>query len=261
MKQLGLRTKLALSYMVLFAVVLTLAGVVLYRSRMETLNTATNRELNEISAGLRGYLQFRDGTPRVVDNPDDATQSYFVTVAGRYFQMYEVETGRLLLSSPELKVMKAEMSVADVRDLAAHPRFQDVRLGAGELRFHYAVVNGVDKPVFLMRVGTSLAALRAARNEFIHSFLVIIPVGVLVAGVGGWWLSGLALRPVDVLRAAAHEINIAQLQHQLPVRGAHDELDRLADTFNETFLRSTRRSSRCVHSVLPSRTNCVRRSL
>jgi heavy metal sensor kinase len=45
------------------------------------------------------------------------------------------------------------------------------------------------------------------------------------------------LKPVDELRVAAHQISISRLDRQLPLRGTGDELDRLAETFNQVFGR------------------------
>jgi heavy metal sensor kinase len=48
-------------------------------------------------------------------------------------------------------------------------------------------------------------------------------------------MAGKALQPVAALGQAASEIGVTRLHKRLPVRGTHDELDKLADQFNETL--------------------------
>src|SRR5262249_30194726 len=71
-------------------------------------------------------------------------------------------------------------------------------------------------------------------------FLWLIPVAITVASLIGWWVAGRALRPMASLSSAAQQINLSALDQRLPVRGAGDELDRLAATFNEMFSRLAR---------------------
>jgi heavy metal sensor kinase len=118
--------------------------------------------------------------------------------------------------------------------------FEYVESSKTRMRFHDAEIKDRDGHGYLLRVGTPLAPLDAALREIREIFVVMLPVGLLVAGLGGWWMARSALKPVDNLRAAAQSINISQLQRRLPLRGTHDELDRLAQTFNEVFARLER---------------------
>jgi len=55
---------------------------------------------------------------------------------------------------------------------------------------------------------------------------------LLLALVGGWWLTRKALAPVAALTRAAGRINERSLREQLPRSGNGDELDRLTEVFN-----------------------------
>ncbi|HEY9474209.1 MAG TPA: ATP-binding protein [Mycobacteriales bacterium] len=84
--------------------------------------------------------------------------------------------------------------------------------------------------VSLRDVEHGLAALRTA-------LLVGVPVLlVLLAGLG-WYVVGLALRPVDTLRAGAQEISGTGGSRRLPVPDADDEVRRLATTLNDMLGR------------------------
>jgi two-component system heavy metal sensor histidine kinase CusS len=62
--------------------------------------------------------------------------------------------------------------------------------------------------------------------------LSLLPVVIAIASLGGWWLSGRALKPVQELTAAAHTISIENLSGRLPVPDTGDELARLGNVLN-----------------------------
>jgi two-component system OmpR family sensor kinase len=65
----------------------------------------------------------------------------------------------------------------------------------------------------------------------------VLPLGLLLAGGGGWLLARRALAPVDRMTAAARRISAAHLAERLEETGAGDELDRLANTLNAMLRR------------------------
>jgi two-component system OmpR family sensor kinase len=66
---------------------------------------------------------------------------------------------------------------------------------------------------------------------------VTLPVALLIALGGGWFLAGRALRPVGAMTLAAHRIAAGDLTQRLTVPASQDEVGRLAATFNEMIAR------------------------
>lgn len=64
-----------------------------------------------------------------------------------------------------------------------------------------------------------------------------LPLVVALASLGGLWLAGKSLAPVDAMSTRAREIGASNLHQRLPVANAGDELGRLATTFNELLAR------------------------
>lgn len=60
---------------------------------------------------------------------------------------------------------------------------------------------------------------------------------ITLTGLIGWVLAGRAIRPVNLVAQAAHNITGSNLSLQIPLRGAGDELDRLIDSFNRMTQR------------------------
>src|SRR5262245_8578606 len=75
-----------------------------------------------------------------------------------------------------------------------------------------------------------LARLRA-------TFFWLIPLTILVASAGGYFLARKNLAPVADMTARAGHISESTLQERLAVQNPHDELGRLATTFNGLLVR------------------------
>jgi two-component system heavy metal sensor histidine kinase CusS len=92
------------------------------------------------------------------------------------------------------------------------------------------------------------------------SFLIFLPMMLLASIGGGFMLSHRALEPVDRITRSAHLISLRDLHHRLPVPRTGDELQRLAETWNDLLARLevavTNRSS--LRGI--SRTICARPS-
>ena len=64
-----------------------------------------------------------------------------------------------------------------------------------------------------------------------------MPLSLVVAGIGGWFLTGRSLSPVVVMADRARKIGVESLNARLPVANPCDELGLLAETFNELLAR------------------------
>src|SRR5579864_8391045 len=66
---------------------------------------------------------------------------------------------------------------------------------------------------------------------------IAIPLGLLLAGLGGWYLARKSLEPVLAMAHHARRIGAESLEQRLPVVHPRDELGKLAATFNELLSR------------------------
>lgn len=65
----------------------------------------------------------------------------------------------------------------------------------------------------------------------------LVPVGLLIAGLAGWFLSRKSLAPVLAMAEQARRISAESLDQRLPVLNPRDELGQLAATFNDLLSR------------------------
>lgn len=65
----------------------------------------------------------------------------------------------------------------------------------------------------------------------------VLPMVLGIAVIGGWWLAKRALAPVDAMTAEAQSANASDLSARLSVPPTRDELQRLAEAWNELLAR------------------------
>jgi heavy metal sensor kinase len=65
----------------------------------------------------------------------------------------------------------------------------------------------------------------------------VVPITLVMAGVGGWFLARQSLSPVVAMADRARRIGVENLGERLPIANPRDELGRLAATFNELLGR------------------------
>lgn len=90
--------------------------------------------------------------------------------------------------------------------------------------------------VAVLETGNSLAHLRSEEARTTRTLLTLIPVVLIVAGIGGVFLTDRALRPVRRITQEAEQIEAENLSSRLPVTG-DDEFADLAETFNGMLAR------------------------
>jgi heavy metal sensor kinase len=100
------------------------------------------------------------------------------------------------------------------------------------LDHHRLLQQRLDGPGVVVRVGVT--SQRAARDlaQFTENMLVVSAVVVLIAPLAGYLLAGRATQPLSRIIDTAARLHPARLDERLPVRGTHDELDRLSQTIN-----------------------------
>jgi two-component system heavy metal sensor histidine kinase CusS len=78
----------------------------------------------------------------------------------------------------------------------------------------------------------------ATTLRHVRTLLLLATPGVLlIASLGGYWMSRRALAPVDAITRAAQTIGIENLSQRLEVPAAGDELQRLSETWNSMLER------------------------
>jgi heavy metal sensor kinase len=86
-------------------------------------------------------------------------------------------------------------------------------------------------------VATPMDATEATLRRVRMLLLWSTPLVLLLASLGGYWISRRALAPVDEITRAARLIGIQSLSQRLIVPATGDEIQRLSETWNEMLVR------------------------
>ena len=95
----------------------------------------------------------------------------------------------------------------------------------------------IDSRVFDLDAGAPIGDVLHTLDLLRLLLWSLLPVVIAIACIGGAWLSGRALRPVEDIAAAARTIGIENLSRRLPVPASGDELARLTEVLNTMFAR------------------------
>jgi heavy metal sensor kinase len=86
-------------------------------------------------------------------------------------------------------------------------------------------------------VAISLDDVLGLMRDIRRLLLLMIPAVVAIACLGGYWLSMQALRPVDEITAVAKSIGLQNLSQRIAIPQTGDELQRMAETWNDVLAR------------------------
>jgi heavy metal sensor kinase len=96
---------------------------------------------------------------------------------------------------------------------------------------------GVGSGVLSAQETSSEAQVRRELGELLAVLIAGAPVGVAMAGAGGYLVARRALAPVDRMAERARAISADHLHDRLPVDNPDDELGRLAGVLNDLLAR------------------------
>ncbi len=92
-------------------------------------------------------------------------------------------------------------------------------------------------PRYFVAVGAPLDEVVTEWRTLLKACLVGIPLALVLAIAGGWWLGRHGLQPLSSMAAEARGITATTLESRLTVPSGTLELEQLADSFNRVLDR------------------------
>lgn len=228
MKPLPLKLRLAAWYFAVMAVSYfcfsVVADVALEESIRKTLETSLHAEAD----GVRDVI-VRSLPVGMKDVEDDLSDNADLSGGGYLFQVAETETG-WIYRSPGLS------SVEKLPEPSTPTKFRKVRIGHSKY-LATAQSYTIAGRNFRVQVAAPTGPFDGAVARFRLILVLCFPVLVLLASLGGYWLSRRALEPVNTMIETARNLDARDLSARLTVPLTRDELARLAETFNAALAR------------------------
>jgi two-component system OmpR family sensor kinase len=120
--------------------------------------------------------------------------------------------------------------------VAVKPELQTVRSEKNDYRGYAKDLAGGDG-MFRLVVMQSRHAQHEMMEDIRNTFLWAIPVALILASAGGYFLARQSLAPVAAMALQAQNISASNLQKRLEVVNKRDELGQLAESFNQLLER------------------------
>jgi len=235
---LTLRARLTLWYTGILAATLLVLGGVSYGLLERSLWQDVDSTLEGVARAVNRAAEQQAGPSAPSETEEFLRRFFGPEFADRFFQFLDPR-GRLDPRRPRFRGDLLHVTPKGLENAAqGFATFETVQgSGASPVRILTFPVMVRGQLVNVLQVGLSLESLFRARRSYLVTLAAILPLGLLLAGGGGWLLARRALRPVDAMTQAARRIEAENLAERLQGAEADDELGRLADTLNEMLGR------------------------
>lgn len=229
---LGLRTRLTLSYVLLFAIVMASIGFTFHQALVVIVHQQTERLLDGEWSALKGFLRSRDADLVWAYDPEHPEEAFTVERLRRVFllarpdgEIVEMSNGYASLGRESEETIRSVLQsgqTVTVTRRDARGEIYRVRMGpyGGAGRTYFAAIG-----------------MRASDTERIPArmlgvYAISAPVMLLAIGILGWYAAGRALSPLQRVVEAAQKVSGGNLSLRIERLGTNDELDELIATFN-----------------------------
>ncbi len=244
-RRLSLRLQLTIWYTLVFAVLISCSGFLLYihlqNTLISTLDTALRIRSHQVADDItyeHDSIIFHNNTDELPgfdkDDDDDTMQpDNNADVNTDTLARVLDAQGRTIGVTP----MFADLAVPQESiDLPLHgtPWEGNVRGANGEnVRIYSRVLMEDGKTIAIIQVGASLTQLRVALASLLTDFLILAPITLCLSAIGSYILASRTFRPIDHLIRTAKRIKEGDLHQRVPLPETYDEVHRLALTLNE----------------------------
>jgi len=234
----SVRARLTLWYVTVLAAILVVSIVVIYVLLARALYTRIDDTLHAVVQIAHTSL-----TNDLNEGQDaaDAARSTATELASRQ-TLLAIYDGRGRLLAEAGREDDIAIPLPPIADIPLHDDLMMTIVEADDLddRHRLAIrwvdIAGFDAE-FVIVAGTSLESTDEELESLRGILVYLVPLSLIVAGIGGWFLAGRSLSPVVAMADQARQIGVANLSERLPVANPRDELGKLAETFNSLLAR------------------------
>ena len=246
----SVRLRLTLWYTAVLALVLVVLAAAGYFVFWQDTAKRTDSDLAELSSAFLTTLDAEMEEQKGLEAFKNASE---VAIAEHRFRdhLFAVvnPSGSLFLTSLDLPSAKATpetvptglLSSEDFRRFVEAALRSDVlyqNVGKGRRAYRgYARHFPVRGQTYMLVILRSLHPQREMLQGITTTYAWVIPIAVLLASVGGYFLARKSLAPVVEMATQAGHIGAATLHERLAVRNERDELGHLARSFNDLLDR------------------------
>lgn len=227
----SIRVKLTLWYICVLALIVVAFAIVTYSLFVSVLKEETDENLTEMAKTLADSVKGEQNDGELESSPDSLARDVLDEFRFRDYQFAVYTNDDRFIS----KTSEAELP-PDLRNAIGQDRFGNINISGEPYRIFMSIFHIEDRN-YKFYVFHSLNDQIALEDRVKSLFLIIAPLLLLLAGVGGYFLARESLKPIAAMGDRAKRISAANLHERLPIANAKDELGNLAIVFNELLDR------------------------
>jgi heavy metal sensor kinase len=246
----SVRVRLTLWYTAVLTLVLVFLAVLTYFIFWRSTVQRTDVNLSELS---EAFLTTLDAEENDQSGPDSLKLAGQVAITEHRFRDHVFAifdaVGNIVVSSQDVapptsapgfstSALLSTHSVQQFLDASSHTDrlFGEVRGGKDGYR-GFARHFSSDGKTYTLVILQSLHPQQEMLEEVASTFAWVIPIAIVLASVGGYFLARKSLAPVVAMSIQAGRIGAANLHERLAVQNDRDELGHLANAFNSLLDR------------------------
>ena len=237
MSQATIRVRLTLWYGTALALILVLFAGTIYFVMARALRDQVDVSLEEAaSVAIRTLGEHRFGPFLIFE---DLSQNFpELALLDKFFQIFG-PAGQVTIQSANIQSREIPLSqTAFQASLNGNATFESVRFDEGvPFRLLSVPIMHTDRLVSILRVGISLYPTEKMLQRLLLALVIASPIAIVVSLLGGWFLAGRALKPVNVITRAAQRIADGDFTQRITSPRSTDEIGRLASVFNDMIAR------------------------
>jgi heavy metal sensor kinase len=225
----SLRFRLTAWYAAILTVTFLVLGIGVYVALERSMLVTVDKDLRTRLRTVRPYIDQQTSTRDRSHLVEELTEQSVLSPAAINLRIAGTQ-GNWIYRSQGTEDWK--LGIPARADLPARGRTQTVRVRREALRVLSAPVS-----IGIVQIGLPVDEFEEMRDHFLWTIGLSAPLLLIVASLGGYWMSSRALTPVDEIARAAQLISAQNLSDRLPSSGTGDELDRLSQVLNGMLAR------------------------
>jgi heavy metal sensor kinase len=233
MKPLPIRLRLTIWYCAMFAAAAVLLSVSSWWMLRRSLIADEYHELQERAEDVQLLLKELGPQANLQVLQQKFAEIYQVKDDGKYLQVLDQDGNWIFRSKRMVEEGLRPAAPAGVPPLGTTIQFHQ---GTRYVRvLTYAIkANG---QAYSVQTGMALNKSMVLLSEFGARLLLLTPAVLILAAVGGHFMSRKALAPVAAIAIEARRINDRNLDIRLPIAPTGDEISQLSETLNQMLQR------------------------
>jgi len=234
----SLRIRVTTWYVGLLAAALLVFGAALYFSVQTYLTTTLQGSLAAEAGGIATSFLAHEESKGPAWMSGEIVEAYAPEQSGRFIRITRADGIRLYQSGDtrDPYIRTDRISLPPFQD--SRPSFRKESEDQGNRLLVYSLpYTAASGTRYRIETGASLAPLDHVLRTLLRTLLLIAPLILLAAAMGGHFLMERPLRPLAALARHAERIGTHTLGERLPVIASGDEMERLSLSLNRMIAR------------------------